>query len=312
MARPRIRTIKPEMWQDEKVGALSIGARLLFVGLISMADDEGRFRALPASILGHCFPYDASAARKLDGWLHEIESSGMLVRYQHGGKPYAMLTGWGRHQKVNRPSPSELPPPPSRPAHDPSAEDSVNAHDGRTDRSLSHAQARVPIRSDQLLKGPASADPSKPVAAEATTNVENIDNAKQRLKTVAVERIWTAYVQTRTAVLGARSKPEFKADRRALIVRRLKQWPEADLTDAVKGWRHFAHNRGENAAQTPYCDLELLLRDTAHIERFRDAERQHTSSGSGEADVRRKLIDGPQPGQRLQQRLAAEIPDGAA
>jgi hypothetical protein len=65
--RPRIRTIKPEMWADEKVGQLSRDARLLFVGLITMADDEGRLRGCPAAILGHVFPYDDDALRKLDG-----------------------------------------------------------------------------------------------------------------------------------------------------------------------------------------------------------------------------------------------------
>lgn len=59
--RPRIRTLKPELWQNEKVGDLSHGARLLFVGLITMADDEGRFRARPSVILGHVFPYDVEA-----------------------------------------------------------------------------------------------------------------------------------------------------------------------------------------------------------------------------------------------------------
>lgn len=36
-SRPRIRTLKPECWQDEKIGQLSRDARLLFVGLITMA-----------------------------------------------------------------------------------------------------------------------------------------------------------------------------------------------------------------------------------------------------------------------------------
>lgn len=275
MARPRIRTIKPEMWQDEKVGGLSVGARLLFVGLISMADDEGRFRALPAAIVGHCFPYDDDAARKLDRWLAEIESTGMLVRYEVDGKPYAAIKGWSRHQKVNRPSPSDLPPPPSRNGHGSLTEDSVNAQGARTDRSLSHAQARVPIRSDHVVEGPTSASPSKSVDAEATTgNVENIDNAKQRLRAAAVQRVWEAYVEARVSVFGSRSQPKLSPDRKALINRRLKDWPETDLIDAVKGWRHFPHNRGENAVRTPYCDIELVIRDAAHIEKFRDATRK--------------------------------------
>lgn len=44
MSRPRIRSIKPEMWQDEDFGLLDPEAQLLFIGLISHADDHGRFK----------------------------------------------------------------------------------------------------------------------------------------------------------------------------------------------------------------------------------------------------------------------------
>ncbi len=36
---------------------------------------------------------------------------------------------------------------------------------------------------------------------------------------------------------------------------------------------HSPHHRGQNDRGQPYCDLELLLRDAAHIERFRDLDR---------------------------------------
>lgn len=118
MSRARIRSIKPELWSDERVGVLSFPARLLFVGLITMADDEGRLRALPAGILGHVFPYDREAPKRLDGWLSEVERSGMLVRYEHDGFPYVAFRNWARHQRPNRPSDSVLPPPPDEQVRD--------------------------------------------------------------------------------------------------------------------------------------------------------------------------------------------------
>jgi hypothetical protein len=69
VSRPRIRTLKPEMWADEKVGALTRDARLLFIGLITLADDAGRFRAMPSAILGHVFPYDLDALKKQESTL---------------------------------------------------------------------------------------------------------------------------------------------------------------------------------------------------------------------------------------------------
>src|SRR3712207_884928 len=98
MSRPRIRTIKPELWADERIGALSRDARLLLIGLVTMADDEGRLRALPAAILGHCFPYDDDAPRKLSKWLREITDSGAVIAYTVDGKPYIAFRHWKRHQ----------------------------------------------------------------------------------------------------------------------------------------------------------------------------------------------------------------------
>lgn len=112
-SRPRIRTLKPEMWNDERVGQLGRDERLLFVVLITMADDEGRFRALPSAILGHGFPYDDDAARKLERWLVTLTTSGMVRLYEVNGVRYGCLPKWTDHQRINRASPSLLPPCPA-------------------------------------------------------------------------------------------------------------------------------------------------------------------------------------------------------
>lgn len=113
MSRPRIRTIKPELWQDEKIGELTRDQRILLLGLITMADDEGRLRALSSLILGQVFPWDADVSPvKLRRWMAAIEDTGLVVQYEHDGKPYAAFRHWKRHQRINRPSPSLLPPPP--------------------------------------------------------------------------------------------------------------------------------------------------------------------------------------------------------
>ncbi len=66
--------------------------------------------------------------------------------------------------------------------------------------------------------------------------------------------------------------------RRRVIRKALADYPLADVLDAVRGWRRSPHHRGENDSRTVYNDLELLLRDAAHVERFRDLER---SGGGG-------------------------------
>ena len=51
--------IDPGFWIDEKLGTISPLARLLFMGLISNSDDEGRLPGHPALIKSQVFPYDA-------------------------------------------------------------------------------------------------------------------------------------------------------------------------------------------------------------------------------------------------------------
>jgi hypothetical protein len=111
--RPRIRTVKPEAWQDERIAGLSRDARLLWVVLVTMADDEGRFRVVPSLILAHGYLYDKDAPKKLAGWLDELGSSGLVRLYRVGDHDYGEFPTWKSNQRINKPSPSILPGPPA-------------------------------------------------------------------------------------------------------------------------------------------------------------------------------------------------------
>jgi hypothetical protein len=137
MSRQRIRTIKPELWHDEAVGSLSRDARLLLIGLITLADDEGRFRALPAALLGHIFPYDHDAPRRLGAWAAEIEATSTVVFYEVDDKPYGVFRHWRRHQRINRARVSVLPEPPDQQIVEDNrvADGSSNGHPPAADRT---------------------------------------------------------------------------------------------------------------------------------------------------------------------------------
>jgi hypothetical protein len=111
----RIRTIKPSFWGDEKVVELSFPARLLLVGLISMADDDGRFIATPQAILGYVYPHDTVTLREFDKWFQEVRQSKIVETYTSETRSYAWFPNWLKHQRINRPQPSSLPPPPGAP-----------------------------------------------------------------------------------------------------------------------------------------------------------------------------------------------------
>ena len=59
--------IKPEFWQDEKLAPLTPVDRLVFLGLISQADDAGRLVDSVRMLDGLLFPYtDDSSVESLE------------------------------------------------------------------------------------------------------------------------------------------------------------------------------------------------------------------------------------------------------
>lgn len=109
----RIRTIKPDFWGSPEAGGMSRDARLLTLGLISCADDDGRFLAGHAAILGAVYPNDMDITpAKLGRWLSEVERSGMVRVYEVRGVRYGCFPSWERHQVINRRTQSKLPEPP--------------------------------------------------------------------------------------------------------------------------------------------------------------------------------------------------------
>ena len=107
----RIRTTKPEFWASESIGRLDRDTRLLFIGLWSLADDHGRFRAHPKFVAGQLFPYDSDGPAIVSRGLASLSAEGCLDLYAVGGTQYGYVTGWERHQKVDKRSASRLPAP---------------------------------------------------------------------------------------------------------------------------------------------------------------------------------------------------------
>ena len=106
----RIRTIKPEFPQSESMGRVSREARLCFVLLWTIADDEGRLRGNSRMLASLLYPYDDDAPSLIDGWLTELEREGCIVRYSVDGASYLQIAKWLSHQKIDKPSKSKIQP----------------------------------------------------------------------------------------------------------------------------------------------------------------------------------------------------------
>jgi hypothetical protein len=111
---PRIRTVKPEFWEDELLGVMPRDARLLFIATFNMADDEGILRWTPAYIKAQAFMYDDDLTIGDVGKLMQcLTDTGLVFPYIGGAarQQMAVVVNFRKHQRINRPQKSKLPPP---------------------------------------------------------------------------------------------------------------------------------------------------------------------------------------------------------
>lgn len=261
----RIRTIKPEFPQSSTLGSVSRDARLCAVNVLTMADDEGRLTGNLRVLAGQLYPFDDDARDLLDGWLAALECVGFIQRYTADGKPYISITGWKKHQKIDRPGQSRLPPPPERSAgmealahvqaspdrrddiSTQTREDSMNTREdsmGTRETSLKSSDSTPRVQrgldagSRTLDQGSGTEDqeekPSRKRAAAAARHLSVDDLVVEGVdKSVAAD--WLAVRKAKDAPL---TETALKA------VKREAAKAGMDLGDAVriaaeKGWRSF-------------------------------------------------------------------------
>lgn len=106
----RIRTIKPEILEDAVTAGLSDTAFRLFIAVIVLSDDYGRFRAEPGWLRGQVYWARDVAATHFSAALDDLVP---LVRfYLVNGQRYGALRNWLKHQRVDKPGKPRIPPPP--------------------------------------------------------------------------------------------------------------------------------------------------------------------------------------------------------
>jgi hypothetical protein len=107
---PRIRSLKPDFTQNDKLSALPAETHLLAAGLICYADDEGYFRANPKLVQAAIFPL-----RELSGNIPEALRSlagiGYIeLRAGSDGREYGRIVHFAEHQRVSHKVKSSIKP----------------------------------------------------------------------------------------------------------------------------------------------------------------------------------------------------------
>jgi uncharacterized phage protein (TIGR02220 family) len=100
----RIRTIKPEFWTSEQVADCSPAARLLFIGIWNFCDDHGLHPASTRRLKMEVFPSDTISDHEIEAMINELLLARLLYAYQVDGKSYWQVTGWAKHQKIEKPT----------------------------------------------------------------------------------------------------------------------------------------------------------------------------------------------------------------
>jgi len=106
----RKRMIDPNIWSSEDFGKLTTLAKVVFIGMFSNADDEGRGKAKAIYLKSVIFPYDEGIrVADVDKTLSEIGSNMSVTFYSHNGSEYYSFDNWSKWQTINRPTPSMIP-----------------------------------------------------------------------------------------------------------------------------------------------------------------------------------------------------------
>lgn len=114
MARKRM--IDPGFWTDEKLGTCSRDERLLFMGLISNADDDGRLPGHPALLKSMIFPYDYDITPEdVEKWAQNLFKKQLIAIYKANGQTYIWVCNFSKHQSIKKKTDSKLPAPPDDP-----------------------------------------------------------------------------------------------------------------------------------------------------------------------------------------------------
>ncbi|MEA2914462.1 MAG: hypothetical protein QOJ15_6543 [Bradyrhizobium sp.] len=97
----RIRSVHPGLFKDEAFMELSMAARVLVIGIWTLADDHGVFEWKPRLIRAEVFPSDNVEIEPL---LDELIAQHCIQRFNNSGRTYAVIRNFCLYQRPRMPS----------------------------------------------------------------------------------------------------------------------------------------------------------------------------------------------------------------
>ena len=285
MARTRL--LHPEFFKHDDLAKLSPLHRLLFQGLWTIADREGRLRDRPARIHVETLPYDEC---DVDAMLSLLATHGFITRYEVGNEKLITIPSFLSWQKPHKnEQPSELPAPMEVGAkHDQGSAAAqpriVEVPDNNGSCRAVSVSVSDPVSVQKIL----SAEPTDSVSSQAPAGAalpEKPAAPVQPLLLVEKTDAERVFEHWRKA-WKMNAKTVFDKKRRGAVEDRLagryrgqpsRKFTVAELCAAIDGYLLSENHNG--AKGTVYGDLELFCRDDGRVEAGLRLSDQSTSAG---------------------------------
>lgn len=241
----RARSLKPGFFQNEDLIELPFEYRLLFAGLWTMADREGRLEDRPKKIKLSIFPGDNVDC---EVGLQALHDKGFIVRYQHEKGRFVQIKNWGKHQSPHvKEAPSTIPAP--------------CEHHTSTVRAPDKPRAGTSV----AALTPSSLTPDSGLLTPDSSSLRSLSSAAPPADSDpgGEQEVFEHWKRT-----WGHPNAVFDPKRRGRIRARLKNFTVDQLCDAISGFRNSPWHSGTDpkGQGKVYDGLDTLLRDTAQVE----------------------------------------------
>jgi hypothetical protein len=294
----RIRTIKPEWLDDERIVLSGSDARVLSVALILLADDYGNGRGNHQILGARIFPEDprifSEASRKL-------VDVGFIEYYKVDEQVYYSVRNWEKHQKVDKPGKPHVPGPSKRndrvnPSPENIREDDENIPGSPEKSSPGSKDLRTCGSKDLRIEGSGSSTHSH--------TLKDSEQPPEQFTDPSQDREWMRVVELYSEIVGFPNEP-YALQRESesilrlakqmddksyleIVQRALKSWWADDwvqekrlpLSNLVKNFGKFAGANGKKSAQgLNYADQMKLTSLSEHMANVRKALTRAKENG---------------------------------
>lgn len=144
----RARNIKPGFFTNDDLAECEPLARVLFIGLWTVADREGRIEDKPRKIKAMVLPYDDVDCDKL---LAQLHGKNFITRYAVDGNEFIQINNWKKHQNPHmKEAASEIPEQVTQPI------DIEEAPEQHSASMIQEPEEHTTIPADSLIPHPDS------------------------------------------------------------------------------------------------------------------------------------------------------------